>query len=89
MLERSLRHGAGGQGLPQDLTSKVAVGLGWQVMGFALAVSLASGLLFGLIPPIQSSVRSPLGRFLGARHDVRLNRPHLFGIEYPAKRWHA
>jgi predicted permease len=42
-------------GLPRVGELGAAVGVDWRVMGFAFAVSLLTGVLFGLIPALQSS----------------------------------
>ena len=42
-------------GLPRIGEGGVLVGLDWRVMTFTVVVSLATGLLFGLIPALQSS----------------------------------
>ena len=42
-------------GLPRVGEDGAFVGLDWRVMGFTLFVSLATGLVFGLIPALQSS----------------------------------
>jgi predicted permease len=42
-------------GLPRVGENGALVGLDWNVVGFTIAVSLATGILFGLIPAIQSS----------------------------------
>jgi putative ABC transport system permease protein len=42
-------------GLPRIGQDGVLVGIDWRVLGFTTAVSLATGLIFGLIPAIQSS----------------------------------
>src|SRR5262249_57789545 len=42
-------------GLPRVGADGVNVGLDWRVVGFTIAVSLATGILFGLIPALQSS----------------------------------
>ncbi|MDO8678424.1 MAG: ABC transporter permease [Acidobacteriota bacterium] len=42
-------------GLPRIGQDGVLVGIDWRVLAFTLTVSLATGLLFGLIPALQSS----------------------------------
>jgi predicted permease len=42
-------------GLPRVGEFGAAVGVDWRVMGFAFLVSLATGVVFGLIPALQSS----------------------------------
>ena len=42
-------------GLPRVGENGALVGLDWRVVAFTLAVSLATGILFGLIPALQSS----------------------------------
>jgi putative ABC transport system permease protein len=42
-------------GLPRVGEFGASVGIDWRVVGFAFAVSLATGVLFGLIPALQSS----------------------------------
>jgi predicted permease len=42
-------------GLPRVGEFGAAVGVDWRVMGFAFAVSLVTGVVFGLIPALQSS----------------------------------
>jgi putative ABC transport system permease protein len=42
-------------GLPRVGELGAAVGLDWRVAGFAFAVSLLTGIVFGLIPALQSS----------------------------------
>jgi predicted permease len=42
-------------GLPRVGTDGDMVGLDWRVVGFTIAVSLATGIIFGLIPALQSS----------------------------------
>jgi putative ABC transport system permease protein len=42
-------------GLPRIGQDGVMVGLDWRVLGFTTVLSLATGLIFGLIPAIQSS----------------------------------
>src|SRR5918993_2006120 len=42
-------------GLPRIGQDGVLVGIDWRVLGFTTAVSLTTGLIFGLIPAIQSS----------------------------------
>jgi putative ABC transport system permease protein len=42
-------------GLPRVGEFGAAVGIDWRVVGFAFAVSLGTGVLFGLIPALQSS----------------------------------
>jgi putative ABC transport system permease protein len=42
-------------GLPRVGEFGAMVGLDWRVLGFAFAVSLGTGILFGLIPALQSS----------------------------------
>ena len=50
---------------PGGLPREQEVGLNWHVLTFALAVSLVSGLLFGLAPALRSSARH-LSRTIGA-----------------------
>ncbi len=42
-------------GLPRVGEFGAAVGVDWRVVGFAFAISLGTGVLFGLIPALQSS----------------------------------
>jgi putative ABC transport system permease protein len=42
-------------GLPRVGANGMAVAMDWRVMGFALLVSLATGILFGLLPALQGS----------------------------------
>jgi predicted permease len=42
-------------GLPRVGATGANVGLDWRVVAFTIAVSLATGILFGLIPALQSS----------------------------------
>jgi len=42
-------------GLPRVGEDGAAVGLDWRVLGFTIAVALGTGILFGLIPALQSS----------------------------------
>jgi putative ABC transport system permease protein len=42
-------------GLPRIGQDGVLVGIDWRVLGFTTVLSLATGLIFGLIPAIQSS----------------------------------
>jgi predicted permease len=42
-------------GLPRVGEAGTAVGVDWRVMGFAFLVSLFTGIVFGLIPALQSS----------------------------------
>jgi putative ABC transport system permease protein len=42
-------------GLPRVGEDGIAVGMDWRVMGFAVVVSLATGILFGLFPALQGS----------------------------------
>ena len=42
-------------GLPRVGEDGIAVGMDWRVMGFAVLVSLATGILFGLFPALQGS----------------------------------
>jgi predicted permease len=42
-------------GLPRVGENGALVGLDWRVVGFTLAVALGTGILFGLIPALQSS----------------------------------
>jgi predicted permease len=50
-------------GLPRIGEDGAAVGLDWRVLGFTLAVSLVTGILFGLFPAISAS-RSDLNSSL-------------------------
>ena len=50
-------------GLPRIGENGAAVGLDWRVLGFTLAVSLVTGILFGLFPAISAS-RSDLNTSL-------------------------
>jgi predicted permease len=42
-------------GLPRVGEDGAAVGLDWRVLGFTIAVAVGTGILFGLIPALQSS----------------------------------
>jgi predicted permease len=42
-------------GLPRIGEAGALVGLDWRVLGFAIAVSIGTGVIFGLIPALQSS----------------------------------
>lgn len=42
-------------GLPRVGENGIAVGIDWRVMAFAVAVSLATGIVFGLFPALQGS----------------------------------
>jgi predicted permease len=42
-------------GLPRVGEDGIAVGIDWRVMAFAFAVSLATGIVFGLFPALQGS----------------------------------
>jgi putative ABC transport system permease protein len=42
-------------GLPRVGEDGIAVGIDWRVMAFAVAVSLATGIVFGLFPALQGS----------------------------------
>jgi len=42
-------------GLPRVGEDGIAVGMDWRVMGFAVLVSLATGIIFGLLPALQGS----------------------------------
>jgi putative ABC transport system permease protein len=46
---------------PKDIPRLASVGLNTPVLGFTLAVSLASALLFGLIPALRSSAQEASG----------------------------
>src|SRR5260370_7305194 len=41
--------------IPTDLTPTVQLNMDWRVLGFAMGVTLASSILFGLAPAIQAS----------------------------------
>jgi len=41
--------------IPEDLSRTLALGLDWRVLGFTVAVSLASSVFFGLAPALQVS----------------------------------
>jgi len=65
-------------GLPRIGQDGALVGLDWRVLGFTVAVSLGTGIIFGLIPALQGS-RADLGLTLkesGARSGtgVRQNK---------------
>jgi len=42
-------------GLPRVGENGIAVGIDWRVMGFAVGVSLLTGMIFGLLPALQGS----------------------------------
>jgi putative ABC transport system permease protein len=41
--------------IPEDLSRTLALGMDWRVLGFTVAVSLASSVFFGLAPALQVS----------------------------------
>jgi len=65
---------------PVDLPRIGEVHLDWRVLGFALAISLASGLLFGALPAwraIRTDTQAALqagGRSTAGRHSSRMRR---------------
>src|SRR5439155_24829731 len=54
------------------------VSLDWRVLGFTLALSMLTGILFGLVPALQSS-RADLSSTLKERDrkSTRLNSSHV------------
>ena len=62
-------------GIPRIGAGGSNVGLDWRVLGFTLALSILTGILFGLVPAMQSS-RADLSSMLKeSRPCVRFNSP--------------
>lgn len=63
--------------IPRIGREGAAVGLDWRVLGFTLALSIVTGILFGLVPALQSS-RADLNSTLkesGHRSGTGLRHP--------------
>jgi predicted permease len=60
---------AGGQ-----LPTVLAIGIDWAVLGFALAISLGAGVLFGCVPALKYGARSVATALAGRTHSATRER---------------